>query len=183
MSNSNRQPIDILSELLVLQTQSGSRDALAQLVDLWTTKLHSRALQLTQDQEASQEIIQDTWIDIARGLRSLKDPTRFGAWSARIVHHKAADWIKAQSKRRAIESNTTDSSALPSHQPAHDQSDDIRIAIGHLDPKLREIVYLFYMDSCTLEQVALVLNIPLGTAKTRLKRARSQLKDVLTPHS
>lgn len=183
MCDSSRQPGDILSELLVLQAQSGNHQALVQLVDIWTPKLQSRALRLTRNHEATQEIIQETWIGIAKGLRSLKDPARFGAWSARIVHHKAADWIKAQAKQRSIETNTTDSSTLPADQPAKDQSDDIRIAIGHLDPKLREVVYLFYMDSCSLEQVALVLDIPFGTAKTRLKRARAQLKDLLMPQS
>ena len=176
-----RQPDHILTELLVLQAQSGNQEALTQLIHIWTPKLTLRAAKLSQCTDATSEIVQESWIGIARGLRSLKDPARFGPWTMRIVHHKAADWIKAQTKQRALNAQLQNSSALQSQpdQPDQDQAHQIRTAIGHLNPKLRELVYLFYMDNLTLEQIALTLNIPLGTAKTRLKRARNQLKPIL----
>jgi RNA polymerase sigma-70 factor (ECF subfamily) len=171
----------ILIELLVLQAQSGSRHAMNQLVELWTPKLARRAYRLTQDHEGAHEVVQETWIGIARGIARLRDPSRFSAWSLRIVHNQSADWIRARAKIRNIQSrqlnNPTETLSTDHHWS--EDSEQVRIAVSTLDPKLREVVYLFYMDQCTIEQIAIVLNIPQGTAKTRLARARSILKSQL----
>lgn len=168
----------ILSEYLVLDAQSGSNDALSQLVEMWTPRLTNRAYRLTGDHEGTRDVMQESWIGIAKGLRSLRDPSHFGGWSHRIVQHKAADWIKQQSKDRSLNTRLQET-APNAPETTNDHAQAIRIAIGHLDPKLREIVYLFYMDNCTLEQIAIVLNIPPGTAKTRLSKARTLLKHQL----
>ncbi len=179
MTDEHRQPANILSELLVLQAQGGSDSALSQLVDIWTPRLKARAYRLTFNSDGACEVVQEAWIGIARGLRTLRDPSRFGVWSMRIVHHKAGDWIKVQSKHRALKSRLRDTHAKPNPADDEDIGQAIREAIGHLDPKLREVVYLFYMDNCLLDQIAAALEIPVGTAKTRLMRARTQLKPIL----
>ena len=174
----SRSQITILSEYLVLDAQSGNRDALSQLVKLWTPRLTQRAFRLTGDHDGTHEVLQESWIGIAKGLRSLRDPSKFGGWAYRIVHHKAADWIQQRTKDRAF-NNRLQETPQNKPEPTDDHAQAIRIAIGHLSPKLREVVYLFYMDNCTIEQIAIVLNIPPGTAKTRLKSARSKLKPIL----
>jgi len=179
MSDQTRQPSDILSELLVLQAQSGSGDAMTQLVEIWTPKLKARAARLTRDSDGAAEVLQETWIGIARGLRTLRDPAMFGAWAMRIMHHKAADWIKVRTKHRTIQSTLRDASTESDPQTHEDESHTIREAIGRVDRTLRDVVYLFYMDNCSLEQIAAALDIPVGTAKTRLSRARKQLKHLL----
>ena len=169
----------IFSEYLVLDAQSGSKEALAQLVEMWTPRLTHRAYRLTGDSDGTREVLQESWIGIAKGLRSLRDPSHFGGWAFRIVQHKSADWIKQQTKDRSLHSRLEKTSEQHTPEPADDHAQEIRIAIGHLDPKLREVVYLFYMDQFTLKQIAFALRIPLGTAKTRLMMARSQLKPIL----
>jgi RNA polymerase sigma-70 factor (ECF subfamily) len=178
-----RTQTTILTELLVLQAQDGSGEALSQLVEIWTPILQSRSFRLTRDRDASLEVLQESWFGIAKGLCSLRDPAMFGPWALRIVHHKSADWIKLQAKQRRLKShlreNASRSESDRNRTTDEDDGQAIRIAIGQLDRKLREIVYLFYMDNCTLEQIAVVLDIPVGTVKTRLSRARQQLKPIL----
>jgi len=168
----------ILSEYLVLDAQSGSKDALSQLVEMWTPRLTHRAYRLTGDHDGTREVLQESWIGIAKGLRSLRDPSHFGGWAYRIVQFKAADWIKQRTKDRSLTSRLHEN-PQNTPEPTPDNAHVIRTAIGHLDPRLREVVYLFYMDNCTIDQIAVVLRIPPGTAKTRLVRARSQLKPIL----
>lgn len=175
-----RTPSTILSEYLVLDAQNGNKEALSQLVDLWTPRLTRRAYRLTGDHEGTREVLQESWVGIARGLRSLRDPAHFGGWSCRIVQHKAADWIQQRTNDRSLNARLRNTAGnQPSPEPDENQALEIRAAIGHLDPKLREVVYLFYMDHCTLDQIAVALGIPLGTAKTRLTMARTQLKSIL----
>ncbi len=175
-----RTQSDILSEYLALDAQSGNRDALSKLAELWTPKLTHRAHRLTGDHEGTREVLQESWIGIAKGLRSLRDPSLFGSWACRIVQHKSADWIKQRARERDLNARLRNAPQdEPNPQPNLEQAFETRSAIAHLDPKLREVVYLFYMDQFTLEQIAIVLGIPLGTAKTRLSKARSQLKTIL----
>ncbi|MDF1809869.1 MAG: RNA polymerase sigma factor [Phycisphaerales bacterium] len=180
-----RQPSDILSELLILNIQCGDDQALSELIEIWTPKLRSRAYRLTQDSDACHEVLQESWIGIARGLRSLRDPSMFGPWAFRIVHNKAANYIndRIQNRRNHLAACDARSQSSQNQIPDDAMGCSVREAISTLDPKLREVVYLFYMDNCTIEQLSAVLGIPTGTAKTRLKRARSQLKDLLTHHS
>lgn len=179
-----RTQTDILSELCILEAQLGDHRAMHQLVEIWNPSLRARALRLTRHEDGTNEVVQETWIGIARGLKNLRDPSRFGPWAIRIVHHKASDWISQRVNMResnethrtqVVHLNPTDQSERLSEQHAQ----HIRNAISQLDPSLRDVVYLFYMDNCTIEQIALALTIPIGTTKTRLKRARDQLKPIL----
>ena len=96
------------------------------------------------------------------------------------MQHKAADWIQQRIRDRDLNTNLhTTAGSQSDCDPPENHAEVIRAAIAQLDPKLREVVCLFYMDQCTIEQIAIVLNIPLGTAKTRLSRARDLLKSKL----
>lgn len=175
----SRSQITILSEYLVLDAQSGNQESLSRLVEMWTPKLKIRAYRLTGDHDGTHEVLQESWIGIAKGLRSLRDPSRFGGWAYRIVQHKAADWIQQRSKDRTLNAHLQSTATPHTPEPIDDHAHTIRTAIGHLDPKHREVVYLFYMDHCTIEQTAAVLRIPVGTAKTRLVQARVILRSQL----
>ncbi|MGJ8636172.1 MAG: RNA polymerase sigma factor [Phycisphaerales bacterium] len=176
----SHDPLAILTEYLVLDAQNGSRESMSRLVELWTPRMYRRAYRLTGDREGSREVLQESWIAAAKGLRLVRDPSRFGGWVYRIVQNKAADWIRQQSRDRSLDRSLRERGTSESaEEPREDHSHAIRIAIGHLDPKLREVVYLFYMDQCTVAQIASVLRIPIGTVKTRLSAARLQLKSQL----
>jgi RNA polymerase sigma-70 factor (ECF subfamily) len=166
-------------ELLVLEAQAGNPKALPLIADRYHTTLTRRAAFLTNNPEAAHDIAQDTWLAIAKDIHSLRDPTRFHAWARSILANKARDWIKDQSKRRPHPNDK------PENNPIHQSSaqtktpntpDHIRTAIVTLDPKLRDIVILIYMDRCTIHQAAAALAIPVGTAKSRLRKARAILR-------
>lgn len=176
----SHDPHAILSEFLVLDAQNGNRESMAKLVEMWSPRMSRRARRLTGDEEGTREVLQESWIAAAKGLRSLRDPSMFGGWVYRIIQNKAADWIQQQSRDRSLNRSLRNQRPTDSESEAReDHSQTIRIAIGHLDPKLREVVYLFYMDQCTVGQIAAVLRIPIGTVKTRLSAARLQLKSQL----
>lgn len=167
----------IETELLVLDAQLGNQDALAALVEREHDNLTRRALALTQSHDAAPDIVQDTWVAIARNIRKLRDPARFHAWASAILANHARDWIKSQTRQRhAIRHHHH----APAPETTHaDRSHEVRLAILTLDPKLRDIVILVHMDRCTIEQAAAALAIPAGTAKSRLRKARHRLRTTL----
>jgi RNA polymerase sigma factor (sigma-70 family) len=173
------------TELLVLRAQAGHADALSLLVRAWHERLERHAQRLTGHQEGGRDVVQEAWIDVARGLWSLEDPTRFGAWAYRIVTRRSALWVRQQQRRRRHEQGTAAQSAanpLGSQREAKQRSeaiDDVRDALEQLMPEDQALLDLRYVQDFSIHEIALALDIPPGTAKSRLFHARQRLKDHL----
>lgn len=87
---STRSASTVHDELLVARCQAGDSQAFEQLVKRWDLRLVGLAMQHTGDAEASQDVAQEGWLAIVRGLSSLRDPGRFRSWAYRIVLNKAS---------------------------------------------------------------------------------------------
>src|SRR5574342_476955 len=88
-------------DLLVLQCQQGDVAGFDQLVRRWQQPLLNYVCRLTGNPTAAQDIVQETWLVVIRGLVALKDVTRFRAWLFRIASHKCQDyWRRNASSER-----------------------------------------------------------------------------------
>jgi RNA polymerase sigma-70 factor (ECF subfamily) len=175
-----------VTELLVLRAQAGHADALSLLVRAWHERLERHAQRLTGHQEAGRDVLQEAWIDVARGLRSLEDPTRFGAWVYRIVTRRSALWVRQQERRRRHEQGTAAAQSAarsPGSQRDAEQRadtiDEVRNALEQLPPRDQALLELRYLQVFSIQEIALALDIPAGTVKSRLFHARQHLKDQL----
>ncbi|MCA9302822.1 MAG: sigma-70 family RNA polymerase sigma factor [Phycisphaerales bacterium] len=164
--------LHILTGLLVLRAQGGESEAFAQLAGIWADPLHRRACRLLGDAEAAQEISQEAWLAIARGIARLRDPDRFVPWAMRIVHNKCADAIRARVRERGMQPKAP----APDDHTEPIDTRVIRDAICLLPPKYREVIMLRYLDNCSVESIAVALAIPTSTVKTRLRRAHARLR-------
>jgi RNA polymerase sigma-70 factor (ECF subfamily) len=165
----------VRDEYLVVRSQLGDAEAFGCLVRRWHAKLLRHARLFTRDGQAAEDVVQESWIAIVRGLGSLLDPARFRAWSLRIVANKARDWVRREeARRRAIRGFEA---AGP---PGDDKSpssliDRVRKGIAELEPTHRCILAWFYLDEMTVTEIAEALDVPAGTVKSRLFYARRAL--------
>ena len=170
----------VLTELLVLRAQAGRRDAVELLVGLWHERLLRHATRLTGRDDAGQDVTQEAWIEITRGLHRIEDPTSFGPWAYKIVTRSAARWIRRAMRQRDMESEaaaqTGVAHAAPSAEGAIDSADAVRVALRHLPADQRTIIELRYVEEYRIGQIAGVLGIPPGTVKSRLFQARVDLR-------
>ena len=175
---------DIQDELLVLQCQEGDGEAMKVLIARWHPRLGRMAWRLTGERDAAQDIVQDAWLAIVRGLRRLDDPARFRSWAYRIVTNKCADWTR----RRVVQRSATEelqaaavsgSGDSPNGADSTDAVDRIRVALAKLPSQQRAMVSLHYLDGMGVAEIARALDVPEGTVKSRLYHARSRLKQVL----
>jgi RNA polymerase sigma factor (sigma-70 family) len=90
---------DVLDEYLVVQSQLGDAVAFRRLVRRWQGRVLRRAEYLVRDRDAAQDVAQESWMAVIRGLRSLRDPARFPAWTLQIVAHKSRDWVRREEAR------------------------------------------------------------------------------------
>lgn len=170
-----------IDEKLVKAYKAGDEKALAALVQRWHKLFCDKAYWLVKDKDAAKDIAQDSWTIIINKINHLKEPKQFKYWAYRIVCNKATDWLRLQSKKQKqmvgynleIESDTKECSE-------NEQLKQVLLkAIIELPTNQKEIVRLFYTESYSLKQISDLLNISVGTAKSRLFHAREKLKITL----
>ena len=165
-------------ELLVLLIREGDRQAGERLAARWYPRLLRTARRLIGDADAAEEIVQDTWFAIVRGLPRLKDPSRFPAWSFSILRRTCVDVIRSNTRDRAQKANAavmqaTCTEARGETMTALDQ------AFAGLSPEHRLAAILYFGEGLRLAEIATATDVPLGTAKSRIFYARRQLKAAL----
>lgn len=162
---------------LVVAAQTGDRRAIARLVARWHRRLVAHGWRLTGDRAMAEEAVQAAWIDIMRGIGTLRDERAFPAWAYRIVTRKTATAIGDRIADRAL-ATALEEDVPPPPQSPEDAADGatLRRAVTALPPGHRAAVALHYFEGLSIAETAVALGIPAGTVKTRLMHARARLK-------
>lgn len=176
----DRPPETVLDELLVLRAQGGDAQALTDLVRRWQRPLHRHALHLTGHEDVAADVVQETWLAVARGIRRLQDPACFPRWVFQIASRKCADWVRGQQRQRDLAKQRTDSAIA--ERSDEDRSDDVarlREGLKRLPGDRRALLAMCYLDGMSIAAIAQALGVPSGTVKSRLHHARQELKQLL----
>jgi len=157
---------------LVLRAQSGDRAALDELLLSIQGLLYGYIAAIVPG--FAEDILQDVFILIVRKLRWLNDPALFRAWAYRIASREAFRKLKKQ--RRAAEDPIVEIEA-PEVSPKDPWiRERLMRAAGSLPPASRAVVVLHYFAEMPLAEVAAVLDLNLGTVKSRLAYGLAQLR-------
>lgn len=166
---------------LILAYRNGDVSMLAILVKRYHKSFCERAYWITKNEELAKDIAQESWVIIIEKLHTLKDANSFKTWACRIVYTKAIDGLKLRNKYdRNLE--TTELADAPSRiVEDHNNIKETMLlkAIQKLPLEKQEVIRLFYAESYSIKEISLLLNIPIGTVKTRLFKAREKLKSII----
>ncbi len=173
----------IVEAYVVTCARLGDRVAREQLVGRYQNKFLRHAYRLLGDAEQAKDAVQDGWVEILRGLPKLQDDGAFPAWAFRIVTRKCAKHIAGLQRTRGIldavaGEPVADGTAGDESERAAD-GETVRQALAKLPAGHRAAVALFYMEEMSVAEVAVALEIPVGTVKSRLMHARQKLRAVL----
>lgn len=172
----------LLDEYLVVAARAGDRRAFGDLVKRWQRRLLAHAWRLTGDSDAALDAVQASWLEIARGLNRLKDERAFPAWAYRIVTRRCTRDTAGRIRRRelahAVEAEPFASVAQPDVDVRHDAL-RLHRAIRTLPPPQRAAIALYHFEDLSIPEIAVALDVPAGTVKTRLMHARRHLRTVL----
>lgn len=171
----------LLDAYLVASARVGDRKAFALLVRRWNGRLLAHAWRLLGDVEMAREAVQDGWSEIVRGMPALMDPGAFPAWAYRIVSRRAARLIRRLQRDRRLRDAVDREPAVELAAPDEGllESDRLRRAIADLPAGQRAAIALFHLEEMGVAEVAVALDVPVGTVKTRLMTARAKLRVVL----
>jgi RNA polymerase sigma factor (sigma-70 family) len=167
-------------ELLVVRCQLGERDAFDSLIRRWHEPVWRYLRRMSGSDDAAGDLAQDTWLRVMRGVVNLRDAASFRAWLFGIARRVAMDRFRREYSRES--ENTVNLEELPA--PADDSGLESDLAalesgLASLPARERETLALFYLRELSLEEIAGLLAIPVGTVKSRLFRARQLLRNQL----
>ena len=164
-------------ELLVTRCQLGERSAFDELTERWHPPLWKYVRRLAGEDDAARDVAQDVWLRVLRGIGRLRDGSRLRPWLFGIARRALMDRLRHQYADPS--SSDIDVAELPA-DPAMNSLEDELGAMEHELARLpaieREVLTLFYLRELSLAEVAEVLDVPVGTVKSRLFRARLVLR-------
>jgi RNA polymerase sigma-70 factor (ECF subfamily) len=160
-------------KMLVLKAQTGDVSAFAALYRAYHPSLVNFARRLSQDPYLSEDAVQEAWITISKTLHRLDNPSRFRSWVFKTVRWRLIDVSRKKGKQLTALDDLDFGVEAP--QNLHLDKEDLCRLIQKLPVIEREAVYLFYLEGFSLQEISEVLNIPSGTVKSRLSRARHNL--------
>lgn len=167
--------------ILVQQFQSGNKNALTKLVKRWHKTFCEKAHWLVKDPDVAKDIAQDSWSIIINKINHLKTPESFGSWALRIVYTKSLDWLK-YNKRNKHHYELYKQEQEIINVEANDEElikRELAKVVKTLSKDQQTVIQLFYVQDYSLKQISKILNISVGTAKSRLFHAREKLKQIL----
>jgi RNA polymerase sigma-70 factor (ECF subfamily) len=174
------QPAEDLD--LIHRMQAGDDDAVRDLYALYGQRLYAYALRLTDDPATAEDVTQNTLVTAWRTARTFRAEGRLIAWLLGIVHHTAMKSLRGNTRYldEVAEETIREDQPTPEEQAqARDESRWVRQGIQSLSPEHRAVLDLVFYQGLSLHEAAQVLNIPVGTVKSRLSYAREHLRGVL----
>ena len=183
---STNPEIDALAdELLAVRCQLGEAAGFDALIERWHEPLWKYVRRLVQDDEAAADTSQDVWLRVLRALPRLRDPSSLRAWLFGIARRTVMDRLRqryAGPEELSLDSGSIDDAATDDDLPEITDEDLGRMhdALARMPLIERDVLVLFYLQELTVSQLADVLDVPVGTVKSRLFRARQMLRRELT---
>jgi RNA polymerase sigma-70 factor (ECF subfamily) len=164
---------------LVARCQRGDDGAFGELVERYKNLVYAMIYRMVEDRSQVDDLAQDVFLKVHRGLPYFRGEARLSTWIYRIVSNEC---VQARSRRR--ERTSTSDVAEPAAADGAfadlELRDRIEKAMAQLPDNYRFLVAAHYLKGVQYEALAEALNLPLGTVKTHLYRAKRQLRELLS---
>ncbi len=167
-----------LSERLVIRTQLGDRSALPELVLEWHPSLTGFLRNTTSDPDRVDDLAQEVWMRVIQGLPKPREPAHFPAWMFTIARRVRTDQLRKRYRQPTPLPISDDAAATSPLEPIADEL-DLERAMKLLHPADREAVFLHYFQGFSVAETGAIAGVADGTIKSRLYRARQELKNEL----
>jgi len=167
---------------LVVQLQSGDLDALGILYERFKTRVYRIALTVTRDPLAAEDILQDCFLRVYKYAHRIDSSLPLEPWLYRVTINLAYSWEKRKKFWQTPLDGVLDRLASPKRLSPERQAEasymqsQVMEAISSLSFNQRAVIVLYYLNSFSLKEIALVLDCPVGTVKSRLHYGRENLQ-------
>jgi len=168
---------------LVAATLEGRSEAFGTLVERYERAVYNLCLRTLRDGEEAKDASQEAFLKAFRAMRTFRPGAKFSTWIFSIAYHACCDRLNR--RKRYSDAEMPERADLGPGPDAlverRDEAAALRAAIDALPEKYRAVITLYHLQGHQYEEIAKVLDLPMGTVKTHLFRAKEQLRRQLAP--
>ena len=179
-------------ELLIRRAQRGDADAFEQLLLEHQKNVYNLCYRMAGNPDDAMDLSQETFLRAWRCLDQYQFASAFSTWLYRLCSNICIDFLRRRRRQQTVPLTFEDADgeeqtyAVPDAQPLPEEQVELKLtretlaaAMAQLLPEHRAVLQLRVVNEMNYEQIADVLDIQIGTVKSRLSRARNQLKKIL----
>lgn len=165
---------------LVDRTRQGDTEAFSELVRRHQQMTYNLAYRFMRDPALAEDMSQEAFLKAFRLLSGFRGDSSFSTWLYRVTSSVCLTELARRKKRGEVELKPTHFNRVAIHPPeSGDLPEHIRRCVTKLSDRYAEIVTLYYLDGTSYDEIAETLDIPMGTLKTWMFRARKQLRKIV----
>ncbi len=161
---------------LIRQSKAGDAEAFEKLLLLYSEQMYRTAFLYVGNREDALDVVQETSCKAYLAIQKLKKEKYFATWLTRILINTAVEHLRSQSANVALE--LVDEQLVIAEKNPVEYLDLIE-ALQSLRAEYRDVLILFYFQGLSIKEAAEVMQLPTGTVKTYLFRAKAALKTIL----
>lgn len=170
---------------LVSQVRAGDRRATNRLVELAEPMIFPIVLRRLRNWTEALDVTQDVVIQMLRKLNHLRDPERFEFWLRRIAVRMAINWATRRQNEFSRDGTALNDISCRGTDPLDrivqaENADCLRRGLRSLRDMDRQLLIAYYFNDCSIEEMSVLYDCPVGTIKRRLHTARCRLRETLT---
>lgn len=173
-----------IEQLPVSQARAGDAGAWDALFRRFQLPLYVYVFELVRDEQTSLDIVQETFINAARHIGGLRDDHKFGSWLFGIAHQKCIQRWRKQARDEMLReefSNVPDELETSPDELLirQEQEAEFMNLLNQLRPSQRSVLLLHFMADFSLEEIARITGVSVGTVKSRLHYAKKSLRQLV----
>jgi len=178
--------------ILVKKAKMGDEDSFATLMKLYEKPIYNLSLRMTRKPEDAEELTQTAFLKAWHALPSFQEDASFFTWLYRLATNACIDFLRYENRRQVVLQTVSlddvehPASHVPDHRYSpeekalqHDMQKSILDALNSLSHEHREILLQREIDGLSYQEISDLLNLEIGTVKSRIARARLALRQVL----
>jgi len=173
-----------IEQLPVAQARTGNAAAWDALFRRYQLPLYVYVFELVRDEQASLDIVQETFIAAVRHLGSLREDAKFGSWLFGIAHQKCIQRWRKKAREEMLRDEFTHAPVEFESGPdelliREEQAAEFMKLLNQLPPPQRSVLLLHFVEEFSLEEIAGITTVSIGTVKSRLHYAKKSLRKLL----
>lgn len=165
----------IINENLIL-AQNGDKEAYSKVIEEIKIQLYKTAIAILKNDDDACDAIQETLISAYQNLSSLRNNDFFKTWITRILINKCNDIIRKNKK--IIDITEKLSKETNTFYAEYSKKSELESILNNIGEELRLVTVLYYYDDFSIKDISEMINIPEGTVKSRLSRAREKIAKI-----
>ena len=170
--------------LLISRARGGDREAFGALVEQYRDNVYRLAYRMCGNAYDADEAAQEAFVAAWRALPNFRGDAKFSTWLYRLTTNAAIDVMRREKRHQTVGDGEMVDLADDADSPQEtvertEQQEAVQKALATLSEEYREVLLLRYMEELDYAEIAEVLQLPSGTVKSRINRAKAALKTAL----